>query len=255
MNRLPQDPTAQQDEAVVMPPAGAVGFLLGLVHLGIGGVAVALAVDDGFAEGKAAFAAGVWRFVLGGVGAVLGLLAVRGLLRVVAAQEKRLTPEVRASARRRGLVVVLVGVWLFATATFEGIAQETVAFDSWVDPFFIAGGIYLTLLGLSLQLDPTGPLRRQRLAQGYGAAGTATILRASDTGVTFGDVPQMKVDFEIEADGRRYEASDNVVMEQSNVALLAPGSTVDVLVDRGDPRVFRVDWNSWRGPERAEEPS
>lgn len=243
---------SQADEAVVMNRAGVGGVVLGLAHLAIGGVAVALAVDEGFAEGKAAFAADAWRWFLGGVGAVLGLLAVRGLMRAAAGYQKTLTPEVRRSAARRGRVLIVVGLWLFATTVSAPLAEETVAFDSWVKTLFLLGGLYLTALGLSLQIDPTGPLRRQRLEQGYGAAGTATILRANDTGTTVNDAPQVQIDFEIESEGRTFEASQRVVMDQAKLALLLPGSTVNVLVDRGDPRVFDVDWNTWEAPPARE---
>ncbi|MDQ3914844.1 MAG: hypothetical protein M3323_05855 [Actinomycetota bacterium] len=251
--RVPVQP--EPDEAVEISSPGAWGFVFGLMHLALGGVAVAVAVDEDFAAGKAAFASDAWRWILGGVGAVLAFLAIRGLVRAAGARTRALTPDVRRSARRRGLVLALVGAWLFATAVFDDLARETIAFDSWAQPLFAAGGIYLALMGLSMQLDPTGPLRRQRLQQGYGDAGVATILRASDTGVTVNDAPQVQVDFEIDAGGRTFEASERVVLEQAKLALLIPGSTMNVLVDRGDPRVIHVDWNTWRGPQRAEPPS
>ncbi|HEV2755764.1 MAG TPA: hypothetical protein VG318_08315 [Actinomycetota bacterium] len=239
---------SQPDEAVVMPAAGAWGFFLGLLHLAIGGVALALAVDEGFASGKAVFGADVWRIVLGVVGAALALLAIRGLVRIAGAQRRTLTPELRRTAARRGRLLAIVGVLLLVTSVTNGFGGETIAFESWTKPFFITGAIYLALMGLSLQLDPSGPLRQQRLRQGYGAAGTATILRASDTGWTVNEAPQVQIEFRIESEGRTFEASDRIVMERAKLALLIPGSTVNVLVDRGDPKVFHVDWNSWQAP-------
>jgi hypothetical protein len=242
------DPTAQADQGVEMPSPGAWGFVLGLVHLAVGGVALALAVDEGFAEGKAEFGADLWRGVLGAVGLVLGLLALRGLLRIVGAHRRTLTPELRRSAARRGLILAAVGLWLLVTALTGGFGGETVVFEAWTKPFFVTGGIYMTLLGLSLQVDPTGPMRKKRLEQGYGAAGVATILGASDTGSTVNDAPQVEIELRIESEGRTWDAAHKVVMEQAKLALLIPGSTVNVMVDRGDPRVFNVDWNTWRGP-------
>ena len=238
----------QPDDTVVMPSAGVAGFLFGFVHLAIGGVAVALSVDEGFAEGKVVFAADAWRFLLGAVGGLMGLLAVRGFVRMAGGQRPVLSKEVRRRAARRGLVLVLVGAWFLATAVVEPLADETIRFGSWTRTLFGFGGAYLVLLGLSFRLDPTGPLRRERLRQGYGAAGTATILRASDTGTTVNDAPQVQIDFSIECEGRTFTGSDRIVMERAKLALLVPGSTLDVLVDRGDPRVFHVDWNSWRAP-------
>jgi hypothetical protein len=239
---------SQADEGVVTNRVGFGGVVLGLAHLAIGGVSVALAVDEGFADGKAAFGGEAWRWALGGVGAVLGLLAVRGLMRAAAGYRKTLTPEVRRGAARRGRVLIVVGLWFFTTTISAPLAEETVAFDSWVKTLFMFGGLYLTALGLALQIDPTGPLRHQRLEQGYGAAGTARILRVSETGMTAGDSPQVQVDFEIDSEGRTFEAGQRVVMDEAKRSLLLPGSTVNVLVDRGHPRVFQVDWNSWEAP-------
>ncbi len=240
----------EPDEAVVLSSPGAWGFVLGLMHLAVGGVALWLAADESFAAGKATFASDAWRYVLGAVGAVLTFLAVRGIMRAAGAQTRRLTSEVRRTARRRGLALALVAAWLFAAAVVDPVGRETVAFDSWAAPFFATGAVYLALLGLSMQFDPTGTLRRQRLREGYGAAGVATIVRAGDTGTIVNEQPMVEIEFEIDVDGRKLHATDRMVMEQAKLALLIPGSTVEVLVDRGDPRVFHVDWNSWRGPAR-----
>lgn len=137
------------DTFPTVPAPGLWGFVIGLVHLAIGGVALALSIDEGFAAGKATFAAEGWTVALGIAGAVLALLAVRGLLRVASGLTRPLTPEIRSRARRRGLIMGVVGAWLLAAATLDWVARATVTFDSWADPFFSTSGIYLVAMGLS----------------------------------------------------------------------------------------------------------
>ena len=223
-------------------------LILVLAHLALGGVAVALAVNEEFARGKAAFASDAWKIALGVTGAGLAFLAVRGIVRNLNDSVPTRTEERRRSGRIGGRILLLAGLGLIAVATSDALAESSIAFESWAKPFFLGGGIYLTLMGLVLQMNPAPMLARQRLAQGEGLQGTATILRANDTGTTMDGAPQVEVDFEVEVEGRKYEASQRLVMEQAKLALLIPGSTVKVAVDREAAAVFTVDWDSWRGP-------
>lgn len=240
------------DTSPVVPPAGAWGFLFGLAHLAVGVVSVALSVSEDFAAGVATFAGDVWRIVLGVSGGLLALLAVRGLVRVAGARGQTLTRERHRNARRRGRMVILLGAWLFTSTTVDAVARGSVAFESWAEPFFGAAGLYLVLLGLAFQRDPSAVLRRQQLASGPNVPGTATILGARDTGASVEEGPVMEIDLEIEANGRVYPASTRVVVGPAKAPLVASGSTVDVVVDLVDPNVFEIDWNSRRGP--AEDP-
>ncbi|HYO61969.1 MAG TPA: hypothetical protein VEU29_08750 [Actinomycetota bacterium] len=242
------------DTSPTVPAPGFWGFVFGLVQLALGGVALALSIDEGFAAGKATFAAGGWRIGLGIAGAVLALLSVRGLLRVASALTTPLTPEIRSRLRRRGLVMVAIGAWLVAAAVIDPFARATVTFHSWTDPLFSAGGLYLLAMGLSLQLDITRGLRLQQLERGPSVPGTATILGATETGTAVGERPVMEITLEIDVNGRVYPASTRVVLEPDKRALATPGSTVDVAVDLVDPEVFKIDWRSWRGPAGDADP-
>ena len=238
------------DTSPTVPAPGFWGFVFGIVQLAIGGVAFRISVDEGFAAGKATFAADGWRVGLGIAGAILALLAVRGLLRVTSGLAQTLTPEIRSRLRLRGRILVVIGAWLLSAIAIDAVARATVTFDSWAEPFFTAGGVYLLAVGLSLQLNVTRALRQQQLGQGPSVPGTATILGASEAGVVAGERPLMEIRLEIDVNGRVYPASTLIVLEPEEVALASPGSTVDVVVDPVDPEVFEIDWQSWEAPAR-----
>ncbi len=228
--------------------SGPGGWLLTLVHLALGGVAIALAVSEEFAAGKAAFSSDAWRLVLGLIGGTLAFFAVRGIVRKLNDDRPKLTPELHERARRKGWVLVVVGASLVVVSLYQDVGEMSVSFSSWAKPFFVAGGAYLMLLGLAFQWNPTKTIRRQRVARGEGVRGTASIVRAGDTGVTVNEAPQVNITFDIEVNGRRHQVRDRIVMERAKLALLIPGSTVDVLVDRVDPSIFHVYWDSWKPP-------
>ena len=232
-------------------PAGsaASGWIFVLMHLAVGGVSLGAAVSEDFAAGRVLFANTAWRVLLGLVGALLVVLAVRGITRTGSNDRARLTPELRQRVRLRGWMLVLVGGFLALCALAPPLGDRTIAFDSWTRPFYVVGGAYLALLGLLFQWNPTRTIRQARVARGEGRPGTARILRADDTGLTVNDDPQVKIDFEITLDGYAHQASDKIVMDRAKLALLIPGSTVNVLVDRVDVNVFHVDWDSWQPPQ------
>ena len=229
--------------------SGGGGWFLALVHLAIGGVALGLAVSEDFAEGKAAFASDAWRIVLGAVGAILTFLALRGIARAVAGQTRKLTPDLYKRAKRNGKILLVVGFCLALAATYGDVGEATVAFHSWTRPFFIVGGLYLMLLGLTFQWNPTRTIRQQRVKRGEGRPGVARLLHANDTGMSVNDAPQVKIDFEVDVGGTVHRVSDKIVMQRAHLALLIPGSTVNVLVDKVDPNVFHIDWDSWKPPK------
>ncbi len=243
-------PPAQYEE--VAPSAGPVAWVLVLLHLALGVVAVALAVNEEFAAGKVSFAGEGWRVGLGLAGAALTLSALRGAVRTVSGTKVTLDPAHRRRAKRRGWVFFAIGAGFVVASAFDDLARESVAFDSWAKTLFLVGGIELMLLGVVFQGDPSRTIRRQRIARGEGVHGVARIVGAGDTGTSVNEQPQVRIDFEIDVDGCVHRVSDRIVMQRSRLALLIPGSTVDVLVDRADPSVFRVDWDSWRGPDSAE---
>lgn len=236
------------DTSPTIPKPGAWGFVFGIAQVAMGSVAFALAFDEGFAAGKVRFAADGWRIGLGVAGAVLALLSVRGLLRVASALTQTLTPQMRKRIRRRGTIMAVIGAWLFAATAIDPVGRATVTFDSWAEPFFSVGGVYLVVVGLSFRLDITRGLRLRQLEQGPSVPGTATILGASELGTFVDERPIMEVRLEIDVNGRVHPATTRVVLEPDKVALATPGSTVDVVVDLVDPEVFEIDWNTWRGP-------
>lgn len=242
------------DTSPTVPAPGFWGFVFGIAQLAIGVVAFAVSLDEDFAAGKARFAADGWRVALGVAGAVLALLAVRGLLRVASALTNTLTPEIRSRVRRRGSIMAVIGAWLVAASAIDPVARATVAFDSWAETFFSVGGVYLVAMGLSFRLDVTRRLRMQQLEQGPSVPGTATILGASEIGTSEGEKPVMEIRLEIDVNGRTYPATTRVVLEPDDPALVTPGSTVDVVVDLVDPEVFKIDWRSWKGPAGVTDP-
>lgn len=241
------DPTGAQYEDVPVG-TGAGGLLLTLMHLALGGMTVAVAVDEGFAGGKAAFDNDVWRIVFGLVGSGLVPLALRAFVRSLSGGSRKLTPQLYRRGALWGRVLIGLGLVFLAMAVVEPFGDVTVAFSGWAKPFYAAGGAYLMLMGLVLQWNPTRHLRQQRVARGEGRPGVARIVSASDTGTSVNDAPQVKIDFELDVGGQTHLVSDRIVMERAKLALLIPGSTVDVLVDRADPNVFHIDWDSWKGP-------
>lgn len=248
MSQFPEPGQPVVEPDVTTSPPGASGLFFGTLHLVLGGLSVALAVNEGFAAGVAAFAEDVWRIAFGVVGAGIAGLGLRGLVRTLGGSTRTLTADVRRRARANGRAIFVIGLWFLLCVLADGVGRNSVSFDSWAEPAYALGGVYLMLGGLGLQLDPTKSLRRNRVQQGDGLHGTATIVRANDTGASVNDAPQVKIDFEIDVNGRVTQASDKIVMQRAKLALLIPGSTVDVVVDRADPAVFHVDWDSWRAP-------
>ena len=236
-----------QHEEISAGGRGAGWFLI-VMHLAVGGVTLALAISPEFASGRAAFADDVWRILFGVVGGLLTFVAIRGISRSQT-QGERLTPERRRRAKVVGVVLIAIGGVFFSLGVSRSLGEQVILFESWAKPFYITAGIYLFLVGLGLQWNPTRALRQQRVQQGQGRHGTARILRANDTGLTVNDDPQVKIEFDITVDGQVHQASDKIVMDRAKLALLIPGSTMDVLVDLIDPTVFHLDWDSWRPPE------
>lgn len=227
---------------------GVATWIFLLAHLMLGVTALGFALSSDLAHGRAAFASNVWRVPLGLAGAFLAYRALRAIVRMGSGGVIRISPELRHRARINGWVLVLIGAGFLIAALSEALGADSVHFTSWARPFFVAGGIYLILWGLSQQWDPTRSLRRQRIERGEGIPATARILRANDTGVSVNDAPQVKIDFAIDLDGQTYEASDKIVMQRAKLALLIPGATVPVLVDREDRSLFHVDWDGWQAP-------
>ena len=207
---------------------------------------MALALKPVTIHEEIVFGSEAWRAVFGAIGVLLTFLGLRGVVRTLRADPLALTPAMHRRAALRGRILIAVGIAFFAVGI--GVSDSTIAAAGWAKPVYVGGGIYLVLMGLVFQWNPTRFIRQQRVAKGQGRPGVARIVRAADTGASVNDAPQVKIDFELEVGGRSYAVSDKIVMERAKLALLIPGATVNVLVDNVDPNVFHVDWDSWKAP-------
>lgn len=242
---FPQPPTPH--EPLPTKPT-RISWLAVASHLSLGLVTLGLAFDEKFAAGRVAFAGDQWRTAFGVAGAFLTFLALRGLYRSISGYTATFTPEYFRRVRIRGALLFLLGVFFLLASQNEAIGERTITFDSWARPAFITAGCYLMLVGLVQQVNPTRNLRMQKLRQGEGVHGVGRILRVHATETTSNDSPMVKVDLEIDVNGRTHEASDRIVMDRAEIARLVPGSTVEVFVHLTDPGVFHVDWKSWKPP-------
>lgn len=236
---------------LMVKPSRAVWVFLMLGGV-FGGISLALAINEGFALGRARFASDQWRAVLGGIGGLFLFLTARGIVRTLRGDVIPTDATRRRRGRFLGLIYLVVGGFCLGVTFSDSLADATISFSSWASVFYRIAGFYFVLLALVAQINPSKAISEQRLRAGEGIQGTGRILRASDTGLTVNDAPQVKIEFQIELPDRApYEASDRIVMERAKLALLIPGSTVDVRVDVGDQEVFHVDWESWRGPAES----
>ncbi|HET7483000.1 MAG TPA: hypothetical protein VFK89_09080 [Actinomycetota bacterium] len=242
-----ENPEVESQPEQLSARPGIFDWLFPLMHFVIGATAVSLSASDELSRGRVAYSGAVWRVVLALIGVALMFFAVRAVIRATSGASLKLTADLRR-ARMNGTIIGAIAAFLVLAALVAPFGDATVRFQSWAKPFFAAGGIYLLLLALMVQWNPTKTIRRQRVDAGEGVPGSARIVRASDTGVSINDAPQVKIDLEMTVDGRSYPASDKIVMERAKLALLIPGSTMDVLVDRVDPNIFHIDWDSWKPP-------
>jgi hypothetical protein len=145
-----------------------VGWLLILLQLGLGFLTIALAVDEGFARGKVAFADDGWRIGFGAIGAYLTYRAARAFVRTINEATVELSDAQRRVSARLGLLSQLIGA-AFLFASYNDWAQDhAVAFDSWTKPVYVAGGIYLILMGGLSRIDGRRmrQLQRERVKRG-----------------------------------------------------------------------------------------
>lgn len=130
------------------------------MHLGLGFVTIALAVDEGFAEGKVRFAHERWRWALGAVGVYLTYRAARGLVRSINRATIEYGPKERSRARLRGLFILLIAAGFFIAAQDQELPDRSLAFLSWARPFYTTGAIFLALTGFGQFLNPRGLARQ-----------------------------------------------------------------------------------------------
>ncbi len=241
-------PPAPEFEPHVVKPSAA-GLVIILFTGAIGVLSFAFALNPDFADGLVHFAGDAYRVGLAIIGGFLTFLAARGVARMLRGDKTLYDRSTHQRAKNIGLVLVLIGVVLLVAAAVTPVGEATVLFSGWTKPVYIVFGVLTLPMGLLQQWNPTKFHRRQRVAAGEGRSGTAKILRASDTGMLINSRPQVEIDVEISVGGAPpYAAKTKHVMEQSKLALLIPGSTVEVTVDVVDASVFEIDWDRWTAP-------
>lgn len=85
-----------------------------------------LALSDGFAEGRATFASDEWKAVLGAIGVLFAVVALRGVRRVMTGHPLTITEVIRRRARLIGKVLFLVGLLFLCVSLVGPVAEETV---------------------------------------------------------------------------------------------------------------------------------
>jgi hypothetical protein len=150
----------QEREVTVQP--SAVGWILVLYQLVLGFVTMALAVDEGFAEGKVAFQAEPWRVAFGVAGLYLFYRAARGVLRMVNRATVEITPEQHRNSRRHGIVHQLIGAGFLLVIWVGELGERSIEFESWARPFYIAAGIFLVWMGTLHWINPQAAVRYQQ---------------------------------------------------------------------------------------------
>ncbi|HYP23647.1 MAG TPA: hypothetical protein VEV43_08745, partial [Actinomycetota bacterium] len=161
---------------------GKAGLWAGGFWLSLGGISVALAIDDRALADDVEFASRQWRTAFGVVGAANALFGIRIALRALGGDRRQVTPESLRRSRILGGVLILVGLWYQIPAWSDGAVRIGVGLDGWAGGVYGVGGLSLMLVGLALQVDPTRFLRHERVREGDGRTVTATILRATDLG-------------------------------------------------------------------------
>jgi predicted phage tail protein len=156
--------TSTEDREVTAEP-NVVGFLMTLYQLVIGLVTIAFAVFDDFAEGNVAFDHERWRYAFGALGLYLSFRAARGMVRMLARSKLTLSEEKHRDARRHGLTQQLRGAGFLLIAWSDALAERSVAFLSWTEPFYVTAGLFMVLMGTLHWINPQNALRAVRMRE------------------------------------------------------------------------------------------
>lgn len=236
------------EPGLMTTPSGTPGKVYGAARLAFGALSVALAIDGGWTGGDVAFASEGWRVAFGVVGAFVALLGLRGFVRAINGQRGLVTPQYLRRRRAYGAVVFVIGLWYEIASWSDGVVRLGLGLDWWAGPVYGFGGLALMLQGLALQVDPTPFIKRSHLMQGGGEVVTATIVGARDLGAIRGGRAKVQLDFTMDAGNGVERHSAKWMMDRARLARIE-GGTVDVVVDRSDPTVWVVKWDTLReGP-------
>jgi hypothetical protein len=141
---------------------GPFSWVLILFQLVAGFLMVVFALDQDFARGKVAFDGSSWRVAFGIVGVFLTYRGARALVRTINGATLELSPDHFRRVRINGTLLELIGVALLVAAWGEDVIPDSISFDSWARPLYVAEGILLVLTGLLQFLRP-GTTPRQGL--------------------------------------------------------------------------------------------
>ena len=225
-------------------PPGTRSFWYSVLRIAFGGLSVALAIDNGWAGDDVVLANDSWRIAFGVVGATVGLLGLRGFLRYWRGYMWEVTSKSLRRRRLYGGGVALIGLWYSIAAWSDGAVRLGLGLDGWAGAIYGIGGAVLVMQGLALQVDPTPFLRKSRVQKGDGAVVTATILRATDLGTLKGKA-KVQVEMTMDLGGGVEHHSAKALLDRSTLARIEE-ATVDVVVDRANPTVWAVQWDTLR---------
>jgi hypothetical protein len=92
----------------------------------------------------------------------------------------------------------------------------------------------------------TAKLQQQLLATGV--PGTAIVKSADQSGMMVNNMPQVDFDFEVTLPGKdAYSVKTSLVVPMTQLAAVAAGNTVGVLVDPANPESLMFDWSRPQG--------
>ncbi len=239
------DPEYEDLPASTGSPRGFWLHVAVALFLGAAGLFIAARGSGGGADFESDF----WRIALGATGAFYTFIFIRALYRAQTAYRPRFDRDTHRRSAMWGKLHAVLGLWFVLLAVVPPLGDATIELEPWLKVGYGIGGGWTLITGLLAQWNPTRFVQSQRVEAGEGRPARAFILRANDTGVFINERPQVKIDFRIEIEGETpHEASDKIVMQQSKLALLIPGSSVAAIVDRINPDVFHLNWDDWRGP-------
>jgi hypothetical protein len=153
---------AIHDQGQLRVPASRISWLMILFPLVLGFLTIAFAVDESFARGRVVFDHERWRIAFGLVGAYLTYRAARAFVRTINRASVELGREQVRRSRQHGLVLLAIGAGFLLCVLNEVVGDHSVEFRSWARSLYVAGGIYLLLMGAIAMIDIAGYRQRQQ---------------------------------------------------------------------------------------------
>ena len=106
--------------------------------------------------------------------------------------------------------------------------------------FAYSGYLYYVITSYSIHYT--------KLYDATGVPGTAIIKSADQSGMMVNNMPQVDFDFEVTLPGKdAYSLKTSLVVPMTQLAAVAAGNTVGVLVDPANPESLMSDWSRPQG--------